>query len=143
MHRRLGNQHHASQFNRRTIGVTRSLKANTQVNVKVIATSTDDSEQPVRSGCQGTLDGSHILTGCGACKIAATILFRQARRIVAQVTQADCSSTFFASPIEQHAARSSLISLLDQAQNFNALMPVLRIPTTVNFGGCQNYEKHR
>ena len=49
------------------VGITGSLKANTQVNVKVIATSTDESEQPVRSGCQGALDGSHILTGCGAC----------------------------------------------------------------------------
>ena len=74
LHRRLGNQHHASQFNRRTVGVTGSLKANIQVNVKVSATSTDESEQPVRSGCQGALDGSHILTGCVACKIAATRL---------------------------------------------------------------------
>jgi hypothetical protein len=58
------------------MGVTGSLKANTQVNVKVkvIATSTDESEQPVRSGCQGALDGSHILTGCGACESAATSL---------------------------------------------------------------------
>jgi len=57
------------------MGVTGSLKANTQVNVKVSATSTDESEQPVRSGCQGALDGSHILTGCGACESAATSLW--------------------------------------------------------------------
>ena len=51
--------------------------------------------------------------------------------------------TFFASSIEQLAARSSLISLIDHAPEFNALMPMLRIPATVNFGGCQDYGKHR
>lgn len=45
--------------------------------------------------------------------------------------------------IEQHAARSSLMSLLDRARDFNALMPMLRIPATVNFGGCQDYGKHK
>jgi len=49
----------------------------------------------------------------------------------------------FASPIEHHKARSSLISLLDPVREFNALMPMLRIPTTVNFGGCQDYGKHK
>ena len=49
------------------------LNANTDVNVKVIATSTTESEQPVRSGCQGALGGSHILTGSGACKCAAPV----------------------------------------------------------------------
>jgi hypothetical protein len=52
-----------------------SLKANTQVDVKVIATSTDVPEEPVRSGCQGALDGSHILTGVSACESAATSLW--------------------------------------------------------------------
>jgi len=48
-----------------------------------------------------------------------------------------------ASSIEQHAVRSSLMSRLERACDFNALMPMLRIPTTVNFGGCQDYGKHR
>jgi hypothetical protein len=35
------------------------------------------------------------------------------------------------------------MSLLDQARDFNALMPMLRIHTTFNFGGCQDYGKHK
>jgi hypothetical protein len=42
-------------------------------------------------------------------------------------------------PSSGTARPPSLMRLPDQARDFNALMPMLRIPTTVNSGGCQDY----
>jgi hypothetical protein len=67
LHRELG-RHHGSQLTRHTGGVTGSYKASLRVNANPNATSTDESETAREVWeYQDALDGSHMLTGCGAC----------------------------------------------------------------------------
>jgi hypothetical protein len=102
-----------------TLRVTGSHKASRQVSANTNATSTDKSEQPVRSGYQAGLDGSHVLTGCGAGEIAATRLCPVADCRLKAVGNGWLMCSHLTSPLVVHSTNH----LLPCGDTYNARSP--------------------